>query len=154
MLIGVYFAMNTNADGGEFIYDMWKENRLKPNTKWVVDDTISNPFPIPTGVYSSTEMKNLIEDIKEVETFSKVAFSFMRLRRYPENGLIEQMYSYDDWVESECDLIILYWDGGYYHVYSKNEEEVRKIYAQCIKNGYKAVEFVTTENNTRKVMYA
>ena len=57
------------------------------------------------GQYSGAEFKAALNDSS--------ALSFARIRQYPANASIHSIDEYEDYAESECESLILFYDGGF-----------------------------------------
>jgi RHS repeat-associated protein len=76
---------------------------------------------------------------------------FANIKAYPDNNYSDNINCYDDFLNSNCELVILCSDGIYYEIYSKSEEMIRIIKSNCIKKGFDEIEYITDENDCRTI---
>ena len=108
---------------------------------WVIDDTeMYNPGQ-PEGRFSGEEFEKLLKDGDE--------YNFVRIRRYPVGAKISDISDYSEYLSSDCSFVLLCYDGGFYEIYDKNEEEIEALYEECMKIGCENVEMTTDENDGR-----
>lgn len=112
---------------------------------WCIDDVELNYFYYRPGRYSGSELKNALATLSSL--------SFVRIRRYPIGAPVDDIDSYEDYLESDCDMIILFYDGGFYETYEKDEDMIRNMFKFCIENGFKKVEVVDDHNDCRSCMH-
>lgn len=112
---------------------------------WYVDDIELNYFDFRSGKFSGAEFNNALND------FSRL--SFVRLRRYPIDSVIKQIDTYDDFLESECDFLVLLYDGGLFEIYSKEENLIYKICEWCSVKCFDHIKYVDNDNDQRSYMH-
>ena len=112
---------------------------------WYIDDVDMNYFKFQSGRYSGREFKNALAEITEL--------SFARIRRYPIGANVCEINCYEDWRKSACDLLILFYDGGFFEIYAKEEKLIHEIFKLCRKTNLEHIEFLTDENDVRTHMY-
>ena len=71
------------------------------------------------------------------------------IQAYPKNRPAKLILSYQDFLESDCSLIILCADSEFYDIYCKNETDIQLICANALNNNFKDVEYITDENDQR-----
>lgn len=76
---------------------------------------------------------------------------FDNIKAYSDNNYSDNINYYDDFLNSNCELVILCSDGIYYEIYSKSEEVIRIIKFNCIKKGFDEIEYITDENDCRTI---
>lgn len=113
--------------------------------EWYVDDVELNYYSIPEGKYSGQEFKD--------ELLALSGMSFARIRRYPVGSAVDSINTYEDYLKSNCDMLVLFYDGGFYEIYEKEETLVQKTYVFCSENGFQKVEYIRDDNDERYRMY-
>ena len=113
--------------------------------EWYVDDVEFNYVYFREGRYSGDELKNALEDLSRL--------SFARIRRYPLKTDIDTIDEYKDYVESECDSLLLFYDGGYFEFYSKDVDTLHTIFKFGVENGFERIEYVDDANDVRTWMH-
>lgn len=142
-------GLSVEADGGA-IKDMIQCMDCT-GYNWYLDESMSNPFPLADGEYSGDAIVALIEELTKIPEFS-----FLRLRRYPREYSMcrmKQIDTYDDFLKSPCDLIVLYYDAWYCFIYSKDTETVKRIYHAFEDRNYEKLMFITEGNDPRVHMH-
>ena len=62
------------------------------------------------------------------------------------------MCEYNDYIKSDCQLILLVHDCEYVELYSKDQYTINLIYQRAAANGYKEIEYIMDNNDGRKVL--
>ena len=138
---GVFFIEN-NAE--KFFLHM---NTLLdiPKYEWYVDDVELNYIHFPSGKYSGLEFQSMLSEL--------TSLSFARIRRYPIGTSIKDIDSYEEYVASNCDLMILFYDGGEYEIFAKENELLQKIFDFCMDHGFEDVAYIGNADNERSYMH-
>ena len=113
--------------------------------KWYIDDIESNYLSFRAGEYTGTELRASLEGLS--------ALSFVRLRRYRADSSVRRIDEYKDYADSDCDVLILFYDGGVYEVYAKSEELIRKLYAFCVGSGFERAAYIDSATDSRYSMH-
>jgi len=112
---------------------------------WCADDIYTYMNEFREGKYSGQELKNALPELAEQV--------FVRLRRYPEGSAIDQIDTYEEYLESPSDVIILFYDGGYCQIYAKDEEITHRLYKLAARHEFEDIEYVYDENDGRTGMH-
>ena len=112
---------------------------------WYIDDLDLNYFYFRAGKYSGEEFKYSLEAISTL--------SFARIRRYPAGSPIGCIDDYEDFAKSACDLLILFYDGGFYELYEKEEKLIFETMAFCQNYGFEKTEYIRDSNDERRQMH-
>lgn len=74
---------------------------------------------------------------------------FLNLQAYPIGTKLTTIKTYNDFLNSECEIVLLISDGRYIDIYAKHKEHIE----QCIENakelGCEKIEILTDENDGR-----
>ncbi|MBF4696041.1 DUF2691 family protein [Fusibacter ferrireducens] len=73
---------------------------------------------------------------------------FFEVFIYPEKGIYEQIESYNDFIESDCEMILLISDSVYCEVYHKSEVILQRLFKIFEKLGYEGIIY-KDENDSR-----
>ncbi|MGZ9586697.1 DUF2691 family protein [Paenibacillus marinisediminis] len=108
----------------------------------VVNDQLDKElFSEDRDIIEGAELKNLLETNKYYIIFADLqAFS------KDENPHIA---TYEEFIESNCELVLLVIDCCYVAIYCKNQEAIELIYKNAIDCGFEDVEYITDENDSR-----
>ena len=75
---------------------------------------------------------------------------FLKMQAYYKNGNFFDIHTYDDFIKSDCQLILLVYDCSYVEFYSKDQIEITAIYNNALKHNYLDINFITDNNDMRK----
>lgn len=95
-------------------------------------------------LYVGDEFLNLIKN--------KHYIVFLKLQMYAEPCNFKNLHTYDDFFQSNCQLILLIYDCEYVEIYSKDNKISEEIIHTAVENGYKNVCYITDENDCRTKM--
>lgn len=113
--------------------------------EWYVDDVELNYFMCATGKYSGSEFRKALRELSNL--------SFVRIRRYPIGSTINGIDTYKDYLESNCDLLILFYDGGFFEIYTKDMDLICIIQKKCMDNSFEHVNYIDDNNDQRYIMH-
>lgn len=94
---------------------------------WYIDDVELNYFEFPMGRFSGAAFKGLMAELPSL--------SFVRLRRYPSGAKIDTVETCEDFAESACDALILFYDGGLCELFVKDKALIHSAYSFCADSG-------------------
>ncbi|CAI8956421.1 MULTISPECIES: DUF2691 family protein [Bacillus] len=73
---------------------------------------------------------------------------FADLQVYPKDK-VSEIETYEEFVESECELVLFVVDSCYTVIYCKDKEKLELLYKNADSFGFKNIQFITDENDTR-----
>ncbi|MDO4563619.1 MAG: DUF2691 family protein [Clostridia bacterium] len=76
---------------------------------------------------------------------------FLDMKAFPLNCEIKDIQTYDEYLNSSCEIVFLCADSCFVDIYSKNKTVLQKIYDNCVSNDFE-VNIITKENDTRTKM--
>lgn len=112
---------------------------------WYIDDVELNYFNCLSGKLYGSEFQSKLYDL--------TTLSFVRVRRYPVGANIYDIDTYEDYLESSCDMLMLFYDGGFCEIYEKNLEILLKTLKLCIDRKFDNVACMKDDNNERCYMH-
>lgn len=77
---------------------------------------------------------------------------FLKLQAYFENDRFFDIHSYQEFVDSDCQLLLLIYDCQAVEIYAKDQPEIKSIYENALLNGYTEIQYVTDSNDGRTKM--
>lgn len=78
---------------------------------------------------------------------------FANIQAYPEgNTSFPRIHKYEDFVASECQVIMIVADSSYVDVYCKDSSLIEKLYDNAKSKGYKCIKYID-ENDSRTGMF-
>lgn len=108
----------------------------------VVDDKLAEElFSEDKKEMEGTELKILLEK-------NMYYIISADLQAYPK-GKFSHIETYEEFIESQCELILLVVDCCYVTIYCKNKETIELLYKNGAECGFENVEYITDENDTR-----
>lgn len=146
-IIGIEFYFETFYE--KIIYDLLKNVDFKDFYWNVCEQEI---------YYENDEDKELPQFMKneelekEINGDSNYYVFFLNIRGYKKNIDLKQIESYRDFLESNCDLILLFVDNSYVEIYSKSDVILKQIIKNCEDKNIKWHE-KTPDNDGRTTMY-
>ena len=87
------------------------------------------------------ELKHLIEN----KTYYMI---FADLQAYPK-GTLSHIKTYEEFIESQCELVLLVADCSYVTIYCKNKGTLEWLYKNAVECGFEDVTYITDENDAR-----
>ncbi|ASB69920.1 DUF2691 family protein [Bacillus subtilis] len=74
---------------------------------------------------------------------------FVELKAFPYGKMVNQVNTYEEFADSDCELVLLIADNSYVSIYCKNKKFIEKLYFNALQNDFEDVQFITDENDTR-----
>ncbi|TMV43302.1 DUF2691 family protein [Paenibacillus mesophilus] len=68
---------------------------------------------------------------------------------YPKDESIEDVLTYEEFLKSQCQLVLIVIDSSYLTVYCKDNKMIDDLYLNAIRKGFEKVEYITDENDFR-----
>ena len=95
-------------------------------------------------LYNGSDFQNLIQTNHYI--------IFLKLQAYFIPGTVESLHTYNDFIHSNCQLILLINDCQYVEIYAKAQNVIDSLLRTAKANGYKAVDYITDRNDGRTKM--
>ncbi|MDQ0496786.1 DUF2691 family protein [Paenibacillus brasilensis] len=110
---------------------------------FIVDDTLGDSlFPDMVIGLNGEGLKKTIDN-------NKYYLIFANLKAYPKGAKIIDVVSYEEYIASECQIVLLVIDSVYVTVYCKDLEKLEDLYDHIKRQGFESLEYITDENDTR-----
>lgn len=78
---------------------------------------------------------------------------FANIKAYPPNSIPNDIEDYEEFIKSECELVLLCADVFYYAIYAKDNSTIKIIKNNAINNAIKNniydIQYITKENDGR-----
>lgn len=138
---------------GRYLFDILESIDMKKyfwktggeEAYYIEGDTLGEClFPKPY-IYSGTE---LYSRISEKEYYA----IFADLKAFIDKTDVEEVATYEDFVRSPCEFVLLIVDCSYVTIYAKDQHEIARIYAKAVATGFESIEYITDENDTRTTL--
>lgn len=110
---------------------------------FVNDGTLGEPL-FPEGVHGMDGVifKGIIENYEYYLIFANV-------KAYPKEKSVKDIKTYAEFINSDCQLVLLIVDSTYVTIYCKDKDLIESLYHNAKLIGYENVHFVTDENDAR-----
>ena len=112
---------------------------------WYVDDVDLNYYDYPQGRYSGGSFRRSLDAL--------AALSFVRIRRYASGAKIDEIDTYEEFLQSNCDMLILFYDGGFCEVYAKDRDLIAGAAELCDKYNFEHVRYIENRDDERTDMH-
>lgn len=147
-MIGI--EINFESTYEKILYDLLKGIDSKKYNWNIVQQEIfyEDDLNMTLGSYLSKGMKfeEAIHDKGDYFVY------FLNVQLYPKNAKESDIDTYDDFVKSDCELIVLFYDNSYIEFYIKSEY-LWNIIMKNLKEKNIKYQVKTRENDTRTEMY-
>ena len=74
---------------------------------------------------------------------------FLKLQAYLKSGTFYDIHTYEEFLASDCQLLILIADDDYFDIYSKDQTSIQTLYQMALSESFIDVKLLTTENDQR-----
>lgn len=95
--------------------------------------------------YSFEEMKNILE--KDMY----LIFANFQLMKFGK--MIKDIETYRDFVDSECEILLLIVDSSYVDIYAKDLNIIKRINSNVINEHFENIEYIYENINLRDKLY-
>ncbi|MCZ2260827.1 DUF2691 family protein [Sporosarcina sp. G11-34] len=102
------------------------------------------------GTITSLTGKELFKLISENEYY----LIFADLKAYMNVESELKVETYEDFLESDCQFVLLLLDSSYVTIYSKSKFTIQSFYDQAVAAKYEKVEYITDDNDERTTLIA
>ncbi|MFC0186739.1 DUF2691 family protein [Fictibacillus aquaticus] len=99
-------------------------------------------FPETTNIMDGSALQNRI-------TNNKYYVIFADLKAFPQGVRVHNIDTYKEFLDSECQLVLLIVDCVYTTIYCKNQEKLRLLYLNAQDNQFEDIQYITDENDER-----
>ena len=77
---------------------------------------------------------------------------FLKLQAYFEGGKFYDIHTCEEFLKSDCQLILFVYDCEYVEIYAKDEKDIKAIYENVLTLNYTEVKYITESNYSRTKM--
>jgi hypothetical protein len=89
-----------------------------------------------------SSLKNVIEN-------NEYYLIFANLKAFPKDIEVIDIQSYEEFLNSSCQLILLVIDSSYIAIYCKDQDQLEGLFNNAINLGFDKVNYITDENDFR-----
>ncbi|WP_340009077.1 DUF2691 family protein [Paenibacillus sp. FSL K6-0276] len=87
--------------------------------------------------------------LKELLESYEYYIIFANFKAFPKEKDVIDVQTYEEFLNSDCQLVLLVVDCEYATVYGKDQVKLEALYHNAIRNGYVDVQYITNENDFR-----
>jgi len=89
------------------------------------------------------------QDLSETLKSRVYYIIFANFKAYLKGEIIKDVLTYEEFLNSQCQLVLLLVDSLYVTIYCKDEKILNDLYLNGVRKGYENVEYITDENDFR-----
>lgn len=101
-------------------------------------------FPQPY-TYTGGELYNRIS-VKDYYVL------FADFKAFKDKTYVQEIATYEEFLNSQCELVLLIVDCAYVTIYVKDQHVTEKIYRKAVQEGYENLAYITDENDLRTTL--
>jgi len=112
---------------------------------FIENDELSTPlFPKP-HVYTGEAFYKRISERDYYVIFAD-------LKAFNDPLHVKEISTYEEFLNSKCEFVLLLVDCSYVTIYAKNHEVITALYAKALASEYENVAYITDENDERTTL--
>jgi hypothetical protein len=123
--------------------------------KWLIvtDDMV---YPQNTQMSESIFDSDIVSGESFQNSLNKDDYQmiFVDLKAFSVGGEISNVETYHDFINSDCQLVLLCVDSMFFEIYCKEVDIIEKIRRNCIANQFENIKFIEPEDAARRSMIA
>ncbi len=77
---------------------------------------------------------------------------FLKLEAFGENTKKFDIHTYEEFQNSDCQILLLIYDCKYIEVFAKEKDVIQSIYENAKKKDFAEAEYITDENDERYIL--
>ena len=150
-MIGLTFK--TPNEYGSVLYQILRSvNVLSYDWMIIADDIIPSRGSNNSGLFCS----EVVDGQYFLNSIMREGYYtiFVDVKAFPQGGAPKSILSFDDFINSECLMILLCVDSCYYSFYCKDSGILSTVYGNCSKVGFEKICFIPAEEATNREMVA
>ncbi|KOP83866.1 DUF2691 family protein [Cytobacillus solani] len=74
---------------------------------------------------------------------------FADLKAFPSGESLRNVETYEEFVNSKCQLVLLIVDSAYVTIYCKEKEDIESLYQNAKSLGFENIQYITDDHDTR-----
>lgn len=87
--------------------------------------------------------------LKEILENNEYYVIFADLKAFPKDKKVIDVQTYEEYLKSDCQFVLLVVDSTYITIYCKDQEKLADLYFNANSLGFSDVEYTTDENDCR-----
>ncbi len=148
-MIGLSIIVPNNSN--RYLFEILKDIELL-NYKWAI--SADEVLYVENGIEKNSLFEDdIIDGEKLLQCIVKEDYYliFADIKGYKLNGDISEVETYSDYLQSDCEFILLCTDSKFIDFYCKDKNNLKVVYDNCLRNHF-VVDVITAENNLRSRM--
>ena len=135
---------------GQFAADILKPFPISAYTWFIGDGEAYTDFKEDTDTDLFPQNQRIIEghELRQRLEGNSYYMIFAELKAFP-SGMVTEINTYEEYLKSSCELVILIADCSYVSLYCKDPDMLEALYQQAVQCGFLHVDYVTDENDAR-----
>jgi len=77
---------------------------------------------------------------------------FADLKAFKEKTQVQAIATYEDFLISQCEIVLLIVDSSYVTIYVKDQYVTERLYRKAVQNGYENIAYITDEIDLRTTL--
>jgi hypothetical protein len=145
-------SFRTPNEQGSLIYEVMKSVDFSLYNWHIGGDEV---YVIDEGEISESLFNQQIldgSDLIEIIRNNIYSVIFIELKAFAKNTTITEIASYENFMDSECEIVMLVADCNYVDIYCKDTQLIENLLINAKMHGYENIEYID-ENDTRTSMY-
>jgi hypothetical protein len=118
--------------------------RIGGEESYLVDDDKLGELLFPEEING---MDGVI--LKEILENTKYYVIFADLKAYPKGENVADSKTFEEFLNSDCQLVLLVVDCVYITIYCKDKEKLESLYYNANIKGFDNIQYITDQNDTR-----
>lgn len=106
----------------------------------IVDDALTDKWLFTEKVVEGKDFLRLIRE-------NRYYLIFAELTAFPKEAHIASISCYNEFLKSECEIIVLVYDCSYVDIYCKYEELLGKLFTNALGKGYENVRYIAEDDD-------
>ncbi|MEO3946169.1 DUF2691 family protein [Gorillibacterium sp. CAU 1737] len=74
---------------------------------------------------------------------------FVNLRAFPKGKCVVDVVTYEEFLKSDCELVLLVIDSSYVTIYCKDKDQLDDLYKNAFNKEYEYIDYITDDNDFR-----
>lgn len=105
------------------------------------------------SIPETREYRNITLTACEMDAVIGMSIWELVLHKYPDEKQVQAIDSYEDFVNSDCELCLLYYDCGPLEIYIKDANCIQSIWNRLVSLNAQDLKLITDTNDNRSFLY-
>ena len=110
-----------------------------------------------TEIWGVSDFEDFLEDHYRGKDFAEHIQNehfvlFVKLQAYASHSNFQNIPSFEEYIESDCQIVLLINDCEFVEIYAKDQTVVESLFFNAQRNGFKLIRYLTDETDTRTTL--